>query len=122
MVKLFFRKEGKTKFVEISPETHERLRLYSYKLSLSLEQMMEMILDRFGDVSEELIVRYLNLLAEREKNRRVCTKKNPLVPPAKENEHWDHIDAYQTDPSDYDGSFPCFHCPNCGLDFTMDFR
>lgn len=122
MIKLYFQKQGKTKFVEISPETHEQLRLHSYKLGLSLQQVTEMIYDQYGDMSEKLITQYLNLMAKREKNKRVCTKKNPFIPPAKENESWEHVDAFQTDPPEYDGSFPNFHCPNCGFDFTMDFR
>lgn len=122
MVKLFFRRSGKTEFVEISPETHERFRLYSYKCGLSLGQVTEMIYGQFGDVSEEILVRFFKLISEREKNKRICTKENPFVPSKKENEFWEHLGAYQTDPSDYDGSFPNFHCPNCGIDFTLDWR
>ncbi|OGY64383.1 MAG: hypothetical protein A3I89_03075 [Candidatus Harrisonbacteria bacterium RIFCSPLOWO2_02_FULL_41_11] len=60
MIKLFFQ-QRKTKFIEISPETDKRLKLYYYKRGLSAQRMAEMIQNEFGDVSEELIVRYLNL-------------------------------------------------------------
>lgn len=62
MVKLFFQRNGETKFVKISPETHERLRLYSWKISASLQQVADLVYERFGDVSEELILRYLDRL------------------------------------------------------------
>lgn len=62
MVKLFFQRDSEIKFVEISPETHERLRRYSWRISASLEQVMNLVHERFGEVSEELILRYLDRL------------------------------------------------------------
>ncbi len=58
---------------------------------------------------------------EPEKIKNICNKEHPFVPPIKENEYWEHTDAYQTDP-EYDGNFPFFHCPNCGINFTADCR
>jgi len=120
MIQLFFRQNNETKFIEISPETHERLRLYSLKLALPLQRVTEMILDRFGKISEEIIIRNFDLIAKRKENCKICTKENPFVAPLKENEGWMHPNAYQTDPPDYDGSLFNFHCPNCNLDFTID--
>ncbi len=60
MIQLFFQQNEKTKFVEISPETHERLRLYSWKVRTSLQQVVNLVHKRFGEVSEELILRYLD--------------------------------------------------------------
>lgn len=60
LVKLFFQQNGNTKFVDISPETHERLRLHSWKVRVSLQQVVNAVHEKFGDVSEELIVRYLD--------------------------------------------------------------
>ena len=62
MVQLFFQRDGETKFVKISPETHERLRLYSWKVNASLQQVANLVHERFGEVSEELILRYLDRL------------------------------------------------------------
>lgn len=54
--------------------------------------------------------------------KQFCTKKQPFIPAnAHENEYWEHIDAYEVDP-DYQGEIILFHCPNCGTDFTVDFR
>lgn len=64
MIRLFFQQNGKTKFVEISPETHERLRLYSWNVSISLQQIVNLIHKRFGDVSEESILRYLDRVGQ----------------------------------------------------------
>ena len=64
MVKLFFQRNGETKFIEISPETHERLRLYSWKISVALQQVVNLVHERFGEVSEELILRYLDKLGQ----------------------------------------------------------
>ena len=120
MIKLFFRQNNETRFVEISQETYERLKLYSLKLALPIQRVAQMIYDRFGGISEEIIVRNFNLIVEREKNKRICTKKNPFVAPLKENENWVHPDAYSTNPPNYDGSLLQFHCPNCNLNFTID--
>jgi len=120
MIQLFFRQNNELKFIEISPETHERLRLYSLKLALPLQQVTEMILNRFGEISEEIILRNFDLIPEREKNKKICTKENPFVAPLKIGGDWLHPDAYQTNPPDYDGSLFSFHCPNCGIDFTID--
>ena len=57
-----------------------------------------------------------------EKIKRICTKESPFKPPKQENEWWEHVDAYTTESQEYDGDYPQFHCPNCGLDFTMDCR
>ena len=62
MAQLFFREQGETKFIEISPDTHERLRLYCWEINLSLQQATNLIYERFGDISEELIIRYLDTL------------------------------------------------------------
>lgn len=62
MVQLFFQQNGETKFVEISPKTHERLRLHSWKIEASLQQVANAVREKFGDVSEELIIRYLDEL------------------------------------------------------------
>lgn len=120
MIKLFFRQNNETKFIEISPETYEQLRLYSNKLALPIERVAQMIYDRFGEISEEIILLNFNLIAERRKNIRICTKENPFVAPLKANECWVHPDANQTDPPDYDGSILNFHCPNCGENFAID--
>jgi len=122
MIQLFFQENNETKFIEISPETHERLRLYSLKLALPIERVAQMIYDRFGKISEEIILRNFDLVAERKKkkNQKICTKENPFVAPIKEDGCWMHPDANQTDPPDYDGSLFNFHCPNCNLDFTID--
>ena len=61
MIELFFWRGGKVKSIKISPVTHERILLYSRKLGLSLQQAIKMIQGQFGDVSDELIARYLNL-------------------------------------------------------------
>lgn len=60
MAKLFFQWNGEMKLVKISPETHERLRIYSWKIGISLEQAADLIHERFGEISEELILQYLN--------------------------------------------------------------
>ena len=120
MIKLFFRQNNEEKFIEISPETYERLRLYSIKLALPIGKVTQMIYDRFGKISEEIILRNFNLIAERKNNRRICTKKNPFTAPLKENEVWIHPNAVQTDPPDYDGSILNFHCPNCGENFATN--
>lgn len=59
MIELFFQQDGETRSVEISPETHERLKLYLWKINASLQQVVNLVYERFGDVSEELILRYL---------------------------------------------------------------
>lgn len=62
MIQLFFQQGGETKFIDISPETHQRLRLHSWKIGASLQQVANAVHEKFGDVSEELIVRYLDEL------------------------------------------------------------
>lgn len=62
MAKLFLQHNGNTKFVDISPETHERLRLHSWKIKASLQQVANAVREKFGDVSEKLIVHYLDEL------------------------------------------------------------
>lgn len=60
MVKLFFQQGGETKVVEISPETHERLRKYSWGIGVSLQQAIKLIHEQFSAISEEIILSYLN--------------------------------------------------------------
>ena len=57
-----------------------------------------------------------------EKLKRLCTKDYPFpggkVQPG---EYWEHVDAQEAVP-DYDGEVVAYHCPNCGIDFTIDWR
>lgn len=62
MIKFFFQQYGETKFIGISPETYERLRLHSWKIRTSLQQVANSVHKRFGNISEELIVLYLDEL------------------------------------------------------------
>ena len=52
-----------------------------------------------------------------------CTKEQPCNPAAPETakEYWIHVDAVETCP-EYEGEIVAYHCPNCGLNFDVDFR
>lgn len=52
-------------------------------------------------------------------SERVCTKKNPFVPPLKDGVNWIHKDAYDKFP-DHEFRIVVFHCPNCGIDIEVD--
>lgn len=51
--------------------------------------------------------------------RKICTKDSLFTPPLKDDEIWEHQDAYEKFP-EYDFSIVTFHCPNCGIDFDID--
>jgi hypothetical protein len=51
---------------------------------------------------------------------KVCTKKNPFVPPLKYGVYWTHKDAKEKYP-EHDFSIVVYHCPNCGIDFEIDW-
>lgn len=59
-VKVFYRHSGETRSFDISEKTFERLRLCSFSKLLSIHQVVNEIREKFGDVSEELIIRYLD--------------------------------------------------------------
>lgn len=50
-----------------------------------------------------------------------CTKEHPFVPPRMYGEIWMHEDVVEKHP-EYDGEIVIFHCPNCGIDITVDYR
>ena len=58
-------------------------------------------------------------MSNESKTRKVCTKESPFVPPRKDNEIWEHKDAYEKFP-EYDFNIVTYHCPNCGIDFDID--
>ena len=54
--------------------------------------------------------------------KKLCTNEHPFPGgEAKTGEYWEHVDAYETDPN-YEGEVILYHCPNCGIDFTIDWR
>lgn len=55
--------------------------------------------------------------------KRVCTKDHPfdVTSKVKDDEYWEHLDGELAD-SDYPGEILFFHCPNCGLDWSIDPR
>lgn len=50
-----------------------------------------------------------------------CIKDAPYPVPGNPQEYVIHVDAVEIDP-DCDGEIIPFHCPNCGLDFDVDYR
>lgn len=60
-VTLFFQQNGKTKSIEISPATHEQFRLYCWNINTSLQGGVNLVYQYFGDISEKLIISYLNV-------------------------------------------------------------
>lgn len=50
-----------------------------------------------------------------------CTKEHPFVPPRMYGEIWMHVDVEEKHP-EMDGEIVIFHCPNCGVDITVDYR
>ena len=63
MVTVFFRQNGQTKSLEISPLTHERLRDYCTQKKIKFVDAVHEIRGKNGDLSEELIVLYLDYIA-----------------------------------------------------------
>ena len=59
-------------------------------------------------------------MGDEPKIRIICTKENPFVPPRKDNEIWEHKDAYDKFP-DCESTIVTYHCPNCDMDFDIDF-
>lgn len=60
MVTLIFEFDGKIKTINISPMTHNRFRLYAYKINASLQKIAGTIYEKCGDISEELIIHHLD--------------------------------------------------------------
>ncbi len=58
-------------------------------------------------------------MSGKRKIKKICTKDNPFVPPLKDDEWWDHKDAYEKFP-DHEFRIAIFHCPNCGIDIDID--
>lgn len=50
---------------------------------------------------------------------KTCTKEHPFIPPLKDDEIWDHIDAYEKN-TEHESRIVIVHCPNCGIDINMD--
>lgn len=55
---LFFRQNGKFRFVAISPEIDEQIRVFTKKANISRQEMAVLIYEQFGIVSETSIIRY----------------------------------------------------------------
>ena len=54
--------------------------------------------------------------------KKLCTKEHPFPGgEVKPGEYWEHVDAEEAVP-EYDGEVVAYHCPNCGIDFTIDYR
>ncbi|KKT81625.1 MAG: hypothetical protein A3B99_00580 [Candidatus Yanofskybacteria bacterium RIFCSPHIGHO2_02_FULL_44_12b] len=53
------------------------------------------------------------------KIRKFCTKDHPFIPPLKDDEIWEHVDAFDKFP-ERDLAIVTFHCPNCGIDIHVD--
>jgi hypothetical protein len=50
-----------------------------------------------------------------------CTKESPRVASSADpRDHWIHVDAEETNP-EWEGEVVAYHCPNCGLDFSVDY-
>lgn len=60
MIQIFFVQNGETKFMDISPEAHEKLRIYSFMTGLPIQEVAKAIVEKFGDISEESVVNYIN--------------------------------------------------------------
>lgn len=52
---------------------------------------------------------------------RYCTAEHPWPPGSDPSEYWIHVDAVETMP-EWEGEVIPYHCPNCGLDFDVDYR
>lgn len=50
-----------------------------------------------------------------------CTKERPCPADVDPSEYWIHVGAEESVP-EWDGDIVPYHCPNCGLDFEVDFR
>ena len=62
MIKLFFRQNDEMGFIDISPKTYKRLKLYLAKNKKSLQQTLDLIHKRYDNISEKIINHYLDLL------------------------------------------------------------
>lgn len=60
MIRCYFLWNNEIKLVEISDETHEQLRLYSWGIGTPIHQIIILIYGLFGEISEQLIVSYIN--------------------------------------------------------------
>lgn len=60
MVKLSIIRGNITKYFDITPETHRRLRLYLWHTNASLSHFADLVYEKFNDISEEIILRYLD--------------------------------------------------------------
>ncbi len=63
MIRIFFRQDGETTFVEISATTNERLRSHYQSNQVTVQQVAEQVRKQYGAVSEELIIQYLDSTA-----------------------------------------------------------
>ena len=63
MIKLVFKQNGETKFLEISSSTYKQLKSHRQKNGVSVQQVVDQVRDTYGGVSEELIIRYLDSTA-----------------------------------------------------------
>lgn len=59
MITLLFLRNGKTRFIAISPKIHKQIRVFLKTRGISLQAMMESVYNQFGDVSQKSIVGYL---------------------------------------------------------------
>ena len=59
-IRLFFRLNGETKFVEVSPLTDELIRRRLEKKNRGIQELANAVYYAYGDVTEELILRYLD--------------------------------------------------------------
>ena len=65
---------------------------------------------------------FIKELLSNEKTKLLCTKEHPFSGgEVKADEYWEHVDANEVVP-EYEGEVVVYHCPNCGLDFTIDYR
>lgn len=56
---LFFRLNGKTNFIAVSPQIYQQIKIFTQITRLSFQEMIELVRNQFGNISRKSIIQYL---------------------------------------------------------------